>query len=312
MSITDSHGSEPVDWTPLTNPDGWRVICLQPGQGSEELNGYHIELAPDALTDDYTAISYACGNTDLTHTIVCNDHLAHITASLHSALRRVRHPLKAILVWADALCIQQGQDSASLLERSHQITLMSGIFSSATRVIVSLGDDDGSLAAAFDGMNAILATDENLRLELQYQPDPIAYLGLPEFSHPMWSALRKLLLREWFVRTWVVQEVVLAQEVSVMFGQHQMNFDNFCAALETYQWAARHALSISEPVLRIDDALLADIVEYNRPTRAMYCLASMWQRREIRLSPDEPESPSLCDLMMSTMSQECTDPRDKM
>ncbi|KAF2677930.1 hypothetical protein K458DRAFT_318145, partial [Lentithecium fluviatile CBS 122367] len=38
---------------------------------------------------------------------------------------------------------------------------------------------------------------------------------------------QKFFRRSWFHRQWVIQEVVLAKDVQILCGQHQMSFSNF-------------------------------------------------------------------------------------
>lgn len=202
--MSTAEDSAPVGWRRLDDPSGFRVIVLEPGIDDEQLMCDLLELTFDTLEEEYVAISYAWGTTELTHEITCCNQRVRITANLHSALRRVRQPATALHVWCDALCIRQGDDSAALVERSHQISLMSRIFSTAARVIVDLGDDDGSLSYAVLGFNAILKVPESRRVKVDEHPDPLKYLDLPDFTHPMWLALRALFQRQWFLRLWSV------------------------------------------------------------------------------------------------------------
>ena len=59
-----------------------------------------------------------------------------ITANLHSALQRLRLVDKPILLWADAICINQ-DDKA---EKEAQVLLMRRIYTRADIVVADLGD----------------------------------------------------------------------------------------------------------------------------------------------------------------------------
>jgi hypothetical protein len=202
MATAQSHSF--VDWRLLDDPDGYRIVALNPGEGDEPLTCELLEQTFETAKEEYVAISYAWGTTELDHHIICRDCPVPITANLYSALRRIRQPSTVLHVWCDALCIRQGHDPASLLERGHQITLMSRIFSSAARVVVDLGDDDGTFEQAVVGINTILNVYQGLRDQVDLQRNPLEYLGLPDSTHPMWSALRALFMRPWFFRLWSV------------------------------------------------------------------------------------------------------------
>lgn len=64
-----------------------------------------------------------------------------IGANLHSALMRLRYRDRPRTIWADAICICQEDEG----EKGRQVRMMGTIFAHAFRVLVWLGDDDGSL-----------------------------------------------------------------------------------------------------------------------------------------------------------------------
>jgi hypothetical protein len=57
--------------------------------------------------------------------MICDGKSIDITASLRDVLRRVRLPNTPRNIWADQICIDQG----NLEERGHQVKLMGKIFS---------------------------------------------------------------------------------------------------------------------------------------------------------------------------------------
>jgi hypothetical protein len=92
----------------------------------------------------YTAISYAWGDVEDTQKIEIGGNRVEITSILHGALRAVRNQA-TVLVWADALCINQRNKDA----RTTQVQLMSKIYERAESVAIWLGPEaDGSGTAA--------------------------------------------------------------------------------------------------------------------------------------------------------------------
>jgi hypothetical protein len=304
--MTVATSSDADRWRPLIELDDARIITLAPGQDNDPLSCTLHEINLDSLKDEYIALSYAWNGAELDHAITCSDQPMPITHSLHSALKRLRHSSSSINIWCDALCIRQGHDSASLLERSHQITLMSRIFSSAKCVVVELGDDDGTLASAKACIDAIIAIPIEVRDESAHQESPSTYLGLPPFADATWQAFWKLFSRGYYHRLWTVQEIVLAAEVRVMFGCYEIGLDHLVSAAAVLASVVFYAASV-------DQMLTHDMFTFSRRIRAIGCLLTTWRRRNVRLSPetDSPGRP-LVQLLDATMKMQCTDLRDKI
>ncbi|KAK5397175.1 hypothetical protein LTR07_001482 [Exophiala xenobiotica] len=292
---------QPPNWNPLLPPHTIRVIDLACGAGDDPLSCTLLNIALEQVAGIYIALSYAWGGQDLTETIVCNGFAVRITKNLHSALRRLRQPQRVIAIWCDALCIKQGNDPASLLERSQQIPLMDRIFSSALLVVIDLGDDDGSLDQAVEGINAIVRTPLERRARCHLEAEPQRFLELPEFTHPMWLALDNLMSRPWFQRIWCVQEAVLARDIRVTFGRYCLTFEALVCAACVY-------LVVSHVAART----YQNRWSRSRSATAVECLIATNEKRRARISHPDNYRVSLCDLIRSTMSQHSTDIRDRV
>jgi Heterokaryon incompatibility protein (HET) len=79
----------------------------------------------------YIALSYTWGNSTNTIVILVNKNEVKITANLCTALLRLRAE-GITYIWADALCINQGDDE----ERTAQVGRMGTIFRKASEVAV--------------------------------------------------------------------------------------------------------------------------------------------------------------------------------
>ncbi|KAK4163767.1 heterokaryon incompatibility, partial [Cladorrhinum sp. PSN259] len=99
----------------------------------------------------YFALSYCWGDLADTEEIVLehffcrreeddDDHQRtfSITKNLAAALRRFKAANQFVLIWVDALCINQGNRK----ERGQQVQLMQEIYSNAYSAIVWLGEGD--------------------------------------------------------------------------------------------------------------------------------------------------------------------------
>jgi hypothetical protein len=89
------------------------------------------------LTPDYEAVSYFCGEQTKDTHIMLNDTSVKIPATAAHALRGLRREDEWRILWIDALCIDQGNQT----ERAHQVLRLSNIYSRATRTLVWLGDE---------------------------------------------------------------------------------------------------------------------------------------------------------------------------
>lgn len=135
------------NYEPLVGPAQIRLLYLKPGTGEIQFT-----LQPANLDQDpeYEAISYCWGPLTNTRTVRCDDRTLEVTENLFTALERLRLLDRPRTLWADAICIDQGNGP----EKSSQIKLMSQIYSKPTRVIIWLGKDTTGL----DGIKECIST----------------------------------------------------------------------------------------------------------------------------------------------------------
>ncbi|KAK0638933.1 heterokaryon incompatibility protein-domain-containing protein [Cercophora newfieldiana] len=166
----------------------------------------HVSPLNDPL-EPYKALSYAWGDPTITAPIFLNGKGCLVTTNLHSALRHLRSETETVFLWADAVCIDQSDNG----EKSHRVAQMGRIYRGAEGVLVWLGDEGDDSSLAVDLILSACVGD-----------------GLTEFPPPgvagerVVNAMRKFLFREWWSRLWVVQEVVLAREVSFFCGARRI------------------------------------------------------------------------------------------
>ncbi|KAF2195633.1 hypothetical protein K469DRAFT_699217 [Zopfia rhizophila CBS 207.26] len=115
-----------------------RLIDLQPGEWSDHIECELRETSIEAARNRYVTISYTWGNIEITQQVFiwCNSRQVPISKNLYTILRRLRRPDYSILVWADALCINQ-TDS---FERTHQVGLMGEIYRNSRETVIWLGE----------------------------------------------------------------------------------------------------------------------------------------------------------------------------
>jgi hypothetical protein len=77
------------------------------------------------------------GDSMVTEPISLDNEEFLVTTSLHAALRQMRGKAETIIVWVDAICI----DQSNVDERSSQVGMMGAIYSSALLVYAWLGKE---------------------------------------------------------------------------------------------------------------------------------------------------------------------------
>ncbi|KAF1836701.1 HET-domain-containing protein [Decorospora gaudefroyi] len=188
---------------------------------------YNIDEAPS-----YEALSYVWGNPDPPTELLCNGQSIQIGPSLSQALRRLRCQETARIVWADAICINQ-EDEA---EKSHQVPMMGRIYSSARRVVVWLGHGDAhqtqpSFGCSRNIANACYLSDQRHGIVSDHSARH-EEVNIPEslFDPLILSSLQELYERPWFSRIWCIQEIRLASNAQVIWGDAEMSWSDLAVS----------------------------------------------------------------------------------
>jgi hypothetical protein len=115
-------------------------------------------------------------------------------------------------LWIDALCIDQSVNA----ERSHQVSIMGRIYSSASRVIVWLGLYSGLAAEGLLFIDAAHLSDglTSDTVGAEYVSDYLTSGTLRDYK----DQLEKLFKIPYWTRIWIVQEYVLAKSIEVWLG----------------------------------------------------------------------------------------------
>lgn len=162
-----------------------RLLRLLPNQDKAaelrcELFEYSLE-GFHSYRDD--ALSYVWGDPDETLPVIMDGHRFDVTSNLHAALSQLRHYSFARLLWVDAICINQRDNT----EKEQQIQYMTTIYSQANCVVVWLGE---------------AANDSDLACERIRNAASQNYQGTSNDNQAKWAE-RQLLQRAWFRRIWV-------------------------------------------------------------------------------------------------------------
>ncbi|XPS94541.1 hypothetical protein M3J09_003852 [Ascochyta lentis] len=184
-----------------------RLIILFAGGFLDDLNCkiVHVNLADNPV---YEAISYTWADSEgdlaLSQKISCSGKIIPITKNCEAALRRLRRRGRSRRLWVDAICI----DQSDALDKSHQVNLMSKIYMNASQVIAYLGVEDLSTTHGFERVIGILQN------ELVTDPE----LAITE------AYLRAFVELPYFDRVWILQEIGLAQLVTLIIGTSEVRW----------------------------------------------------------------------------------------
>ncbi|PMD41775.1 hypothetical protein L207DRAFT_633096 [Hyaloscypha variabilis F] len=138
-----------------------RILTILPGTWVETIT---CDLRETQIQDagSYMALSYAWRNGDDDDhevQITCNKTSIKVTSNLHSALRRLRHDRDGVKIWADAICINQNDNT----ERTCQVGFMRDIYAQSSEVVIWLGESSPEDHLG-DMVRPMLTADESASL----------------------------------------------------------------------------------------------------------------------------------------------------
>jgi hypothetical protein len=115
--------------------DSFRLLVIEPAKKGEPVRCC-LELHRLSESPTYEAISYAWGDGLREHTIFIDDTTFSIGQNLYDALQRFRHERRPRVLWADAICLNQNDNT----ERNHQVRLMRHIYEKSALTLIWLGE----------------------------------------------------------------------------------------------------------------------------------------------------------------------------
>lgn len=195
-----------------------RLLVLHPGTTNDPLRCSLEDLETiKSPKTSYTAVSYSWNEVPGTTSVECDGSDLQITRSAFNALRRLRRQNQTRRVWIDGLCINQ-QDQA---EKEVVVKRMRDIYSSATEVVIWLGEADAEVDRYLDDYACWKQSETRPARGIPYD-------------------FISLLKRPWFTRKWVLQEAILAQQnaLTVVCGDRSIpwgGFDGFARILLVWE-----------------------------------------------------------------------------
>lgn len=273
------------------------IRLLTVRQNESSIIECNLEVYSVSNCPAFIALSYVWGHPEVGSPILLNGKEFHVRTSLHAALQAILNQRsKAIddipslgtfvdqpktwkFFWIDALCI----DQENIPERNHQVGLMKQIYSNATFVLAWLGE-------ATEKEECILAEIRTNDVETWIKKNKIKRRKqisntAPNTVYDTVSALlRSLFKKPYWTRMWIVQEIVLAQSILLMCGNHTLKWDPVCTFLT-----------------KLSGHTIMETPGY-----------SIWTMRQSMPHTWSRKKTPLGFLLMFAAGKECSEPRDKV
>ncbi|KAM0437911.1 hypothetical protein ACHAPT_002276 [Fusarium lateritium] len=187
-------------------------LSIWPLEESEKL-GYHALLYTWGPPE-----GEGCYTSSDVRPILLNGRKFHVYPNLHDALAQLQKSPMSEYYWVDAICINQTDET----EKAAQVSMMGHVYSAAAQVNIWVGQGNEhtpmvvamivKLARIMESLSAIeqeLGPHDDSRMEK---------LGLPSLTTKNWAPFVAFYGRNWFRRSWVIQEVTLARKVCLLWG----------------------------------------------------------------------------------------------
>jgi hypothetical protein len=258
-----------------------RLLVVLPS--ADKYSTIECHLCSDSLYNKpkYTALAYAWGTSHRRYGILVNGQSFYVRENLWHALHELRDVEQPRVLWIDSICI----DMQNVTEQGSQVRLMTEVYGSAEQVCVWLGAKTGGDQTFNDRFDSIEESEVGLTI-LEAPSDVPAFSAamtqyreylsleapviLPHLS-PLWKrAMEKVLkiirdnyykrrrgnwvwkgdtiFNQRFWRScWIVQEVVVAAEVTVRLGDFRITWEDIPDVREFYEFLDYPGNCIARP-----------------------------------------------------------------
>jgi hypothetical protein len=167
-----------------------RILRLAPGKKGDTLVGVLLLADFEDKFIEYDALSYMWGDPTPTDTLLLSNRALRISNNLATALRHLRYTEKPLMIWVDAICINQ----EDIGERSSQVSLMRRIYTSANTVRVWINEP------AVDANCEAVAALQAFHLATNDPDHGEARLGA---DLTLWAPVGPIFTNRYWKRAWV-------------------------------------------------------------------------------------------------------------
>ncbi|KAK3393345.1 heterokaryon incompatibility protein-domain-containing protein [Podospora didyma] len=201
-----------------------------------------------------------------------------VTTNLEMAIRHLRKEGAARAIWSDQVCIEQENED----ELAAQMPLMRTIYSTASRVVAWLGENDY-------GVDSLIYRTQNVTNIFPLDPEHIEFTK--ELARGMFKNMRseedvytitRIASMEIWTRRWILQEVSLGRDVIIQVGKISFPWQDLVGLMEMVDKERFHPTDDFYVALvgnKIDDEeRFRNTIR--RGIRPMQLLRTMWHIRE--------------------------------
>ncbi len=214
------------------------------------------------------------------------------------------------LLWVDAICINQ----AELEEKSVEVRVMGGIYTSAIIVLVWLGKPDEATEVAPRVVSQLPTVPKEIYKHLRahdiLEQDSYAKLGIPMITTDQWKVFMMLMGRRWFDRVSTMQEAMLARYMGVVCDPHEISWHDLVRSsgfIDKSTWSA----PLSElPGVNEEDTSISRCQKGASPSMLSLGRESLIQGKGLFQGLDVLQS--LEAMILLARPKQSADPRDKV
>lgn len=223
-------------WTPLPDVLEWtRVFTIQPGPPDTLISLLLFNIRT-RKRGTYDCVSYTGGDGSRLREVSINGKLHMIRDNIWHFLNVRRQQHQLLPLWMDAISTNQNDPA----EKGQQVSIIGKIFSGAVRTRIWLGQAANNSNAFMDAVTRsdILTYSNEIRaFRHPHFPPPRQFRGqrgsavqmktgdyVPYNMHIAYCAL---MMRPYWSRTWVMQEVVLSKYLVVHCGDQKVSWVQF-------------------------------------------------------------------------------------
>jgi hypothetical protein len=248
----------------------------------------------------YEAVSYTWDSNPREYLpVAINGMQLSVPRNVHDIMTRLGGRFSPRFIWIDAICINQ-EDTG---EKVHQIKLMRHVYRRASRVLVCLEKSRKSGYAL-----ELLTLLAHMRLRF-------GAAKAAKYIMSMWNGrqssvgveanicgLLELLDHRWFERSWVIQEVVFASEITLYLGDYPFDWEYFLIAVDF----------LTDPTVPQISALLQSSTSYWKARNFPYSLSHSIAMTQTRNVYQEGRREPLHIILRRFMAFKATKPHDKI
>lgn len=259
----------------------WTLLQLLPGKRGSTVS-CHLQQSSVASTKKYYCLSYRWGDADESAPLIdINGKYFRVQQNLWNFLDVARSKYTWQWFWIDAICI----DQQHIEEKSHQVRLMSKIYTKASKVVIWLGK--GSAADNQKIREGVDNGGGRTRERSEMTADAV-------LTRPFWQSFVAMCENEYWKRAWIVQEITLAWYRVILLDNNELEWSKFANLVCFFDAENSHpSRSLQLYITKLKDSPAHTIIQITgRET------TSKWNPRPLR------------DLLQDQMDRLCFCPRD--